>query len=163
MELPLETQELLSSLIGTGSVPWREVEISTTRLPSAIQADAPSVLAPRTVMALSLREPARSLRTVGMTVGNEIFLHRDYLDLTTAAGLGLIVHEKVHVEQFNTIPAFLNLYQAAAQYTPESRPWENQYEYPAYIAERSLYCKLVARGMPRGAWTPLGVVLWGCP
>lgn len=163
MKLPLETQELLNSLVGPGGVSWRDIEISTTPMSGVIQPGTPSVLAPRAVMALSLREPARSLRTVGMTMGKDIFLHRDYLDFATAAGLGLLAHEKVHVEQFNTIPAFLDLYMAAARYTPEDRPWENPYEYPAYIAERSLYCRLVTSGMPRGSWTPLGVVLWGCP
>ena len=157
--VPERARQVLEPLMGQG-IPWNDITIHVGRLPQASL--APHALVPRTVMAVSLKEPARSLQTVGMTIDREIWLARGHDDFESAAGLALLAHELVHVAQFEADPAFAEKYDAAAQQTPRDRPWENPYEGQAYEEEQRIYCRLVADGLPRGRWVPLGVSLWGC-
>jgi len=141
-------------------IPWNDVTVHVGRLPQATL--APSAMVPRAVQAVTAKEPARSLQTVGMTIHRDIWLARGHDDFESAAGLALLAHELVHVRQFEADPLFAEKYDAVAQQTPQNRPWENPYEMAAYSEEQRIYCLLVAEGRPRGRWVPLGVSLWGC-
>ena len=157
--VPERARQVLEPLMGQG-IPWNDITVHVGRLPQASL--APHALVPRAVMAVSLKEPARSLQTVGMTIDREIWLARGHDDFDSAAGLALLAHELKHVQQFEEDADFAANYDAAAQQTPRDRPWENPYEAQAYEEEQRIYCRLVADGLPRGRWVPLGVSLWGC-
>jgi hypothetical protein len=157
--VPERARQVLEPLMGQG-IPWDDVTVHVGRLPQATL--APSALVPRAVMAVTAKEPNRSLQTVGMTIHRDIWLARGHDDFESAAGLALLAHELVHVGQFEADPAFADKYDAAAQQTPRDQPWLNPYEAQAYEEERRIYCLLVAEGRARGRWTPLGVSLWGC-
>lgn len=141
-------------------IPWDDIMVHVGRLPEA--ALVPHSLVPRAVQAVTAEEPARSLKTVGMTIHRDIWLARGHADFRSAAGLALLGHELVHVAQFENDPAFADKYDIAAQQTPRDRPWENPYEAQAYAKELRIYCALVNQGYPKGRWVPLGVSLWGC-
>lgn len=157
--VPDRARQVLEPLMGPG-IPWDDITLHVGRLPNA--ALVPSALAPRAAMAVTAKEPARSLQTVGMTIDRDIWLARGHDDFESAAGLALLAHELVHVGQFETDPAFAERYDAAARQTSPNRPWENPYEAQAYAEEQRIYCLLVAQGRPKGRWVPLGVSLWGC-
>lgn len=138
---------------------WEGIQVHVGPLP-AVQ--APMVLLLRPTAAVTASAPARTLRTVGITIGEDIFINEDHADLRSAAGLALLAHEVYHVEQGRRDPLFNMHYEEAADSTPRDRPWENPFELPAYLKERNVYCTLVGQGVPKGRWTPLGVALWGC-
>ena len=138
---------------------WEGIQIHVGRLPAS---QGLMVMLPRPLAAVTGYDAARTLQTVGVTIGEDIFLSPQHADEGTAAGLALLAHEVYHVEQGRRDPLFNVRYNEAAAFTPQDQPWENPFELPAYLKERDVYCTLVARGLPRGRWTPLGVTLWGC-
>ena len=151
---------MLEPMMGP-SIPWDGVRLHIGRVPGG-SLPAPRALVPRSCAAVTAKEPERSLRTVGMTLHRDVYLEKHYANFTTASGLALLAHELKHVEQFEADPKFAQRYDAAARNTPVSQPWTNPYEEIAYQEERRIYCQLVAQGVPKGRWTPLGVMLWGC-
>jgi len=159
VRIPTETRDLLSPYV-PADTPW-DVDVRL-RVPHSLSAALPSSRIPRPVMAVTARSEDRALLAIGQSFDGVVVLHPRFADLETAAGLSLLGHEMVHQQQFSTIPKFLAAYSAAARDTPKDRPWENPFEFPAYEAERNIYCRLVADGFPPGNWTPLGVQLWGC-
>lgn len=158
--VPERAREILEPLMGSG-IPWDDVQVHVGRLPQASL--VPHALAPRSVMAVTAQEPARSLMTVGMTIHRDIWLRPGHADFYSAASLALLAHELVHVRQFEADRGFAQKYDDAARQTPSGKPWLNPYEAQAYEEERRIYCLLIAEGRPKGRWTPLGVTLWGCP
>lgn len=119
--------------------------------------------APRWVTGRRLPHGMQKLEVVGVSIPGRIMLGIPRVELATAAGLSLVAHEMVHQEQYRTIPNFEGVYEQADQASDPEHPWENPYEYPAYVKEREVYCALVKEGVPGGGWIPLGVQLWGCP
>lgn len=159
-----ELRQKVAPYLTGRQIPWQSINLHVGRLPEdrASVLQAPHVMVRRRVMAVTALGKARSLVTVGIAMGRDIYIDPRYADFDTAAGLSLAVHELVHVDQHERDPSFLAKYQKAAKSTPDDRPWENVYEAEAYQAERVAYCDSVAHGFPRGKWTPLGVTLWGC-
>ena len=157
--VPDRARQVLEPLMGSG-IPWNDVQVHIGRLPQGMV--APQALVRRAAMAVTAKGAARALQTVGMTIERDIWLARGYDDFESAAGLALLAHELVHVRQSEEDPEFAEKYDAAARATPSDRPWENPFERAAYNEEQRIYCALVAEGMPKGKWVPLGVSLWGC-
>jgi len=121
-----------------------------------------------------------ALRAVATTIGYQVYVDPAYMDTDTAAGLSLLVHERVHVEQFQEIPDFLYWYNVYADVTPHDRPWENPYEMEAYLRECEAYDWFLLHrhpidsncfeygcsgndGYPPGNWMPLGYTMGFCP
>jgi len=158
MEIPGDARQLLTPYFGEKV--WEVADLHVGAFPEV------STLVPRSLVKLAITyvtvPASRGLRTVGMTVGTSIYLHPEYADLSTAAGLALLAHEMEHVRQAIEVADFDRVYENAARVTPHDRPWENPYEYVAYRKEQKVYCDKVAEGMPKGRWIPLGVQLWGC-
>lgn len=167
MRVPDNVRRILSPIMG--DVSWDRVDLRMEDL-SGYAMTVPMTYAWALTRGLkrvtglqrASRAVVQPLRTVGMTIGEHIYLDKHYADLKTAAGLSLLAHEWVHVEQSWQIPNFDALYEAEMANTDPARPWENRYEYPAYRREQQVYCQLVAMGVPPGKWLPLGVQLWGC-
>jgi hypothetical protein len=125
--------------------------------------EVPLSVAPRPIMAMTFLNPlARALQTVGMTVGKHIYLDPNYGKLETAAGLALLGHEIVHVNQGEADPHFEDKYKVALRQTNSNRPWENPYELPAYAKECEIYYQKIAEGWSPGNWKPMGVQLDLC-
>lgn len=155
--IPERTRQILEPFLGS-NLPWNDINLTIGNLPHAL---APSALIPRNVMAVSARGIARALKAVGMTIHRNIWIDKSHADFETAAGLSLLAHELVHVEQFEQIPNFDKLYHQAAWAIPRDQPYLNPYEETAYRTEVEVYCALLAEGYPKGKWEPLGVALWG--
>lgn len=158
--IPPQIQELLAPFLPS-TLPWTEVDLRFQNVSGLDQIDPHNRISrarvKRSVQAVTLSGLARSLRTIGMTIGRTIFMDPRSSKLKDAASLALLGHELVHVNQFETIPNFEALYDFEARQTPESSPWLNKYEYPAYEVECRIWHALIADGVPKGSWTPLGV------
>lgn len=159
--VPLRAIEILSPFFDPGS-PWG-FDLRFQQFLGTVTAIGPCSVGPRNVVAVTARGAGRNLRPIGRSFHGTVILHPEYGNLETAAGLALLGHEKVHQDQFDTIPNFESLYARANAKTDPNRPWENTYERPAYIKEAGIFCALVAMGFPPGDWTPLGVEVFGCP
>lgn len=163
MIVPEEARRILRQITQEDIPTWDDIDLRFTR--SIPNAQFPCALAPLGVVSVTRRingALAIGLKTVGMTIGRTIYLAIRPKDLNTAAGLALLAHEKVHADQYSSIPDFQARYTELAERTPANQPWRNPYEEAAYRVEARVYCKLVETGYPRGRWTPLGVSLWGC-
>jgi hypothetical protein len=123
---------------------------------------APSPKA-KVIPVLSRMSAEDSLQTIGLSEKGVIILDPGHADLSTAAGLALLAHEAVHQDQYENITDFDTVYELEDRHVPADRPYENKYEYPAYMKERQVYCDLVKQGYPRGNWVPLMVQVMGCP
>lgn len=173
MLVPEEARQILQQ-ITPSTTSWDAVDLHfTSSIPGAAvmrsQVGAgiciPCALVPAGIISVTRRVRgtfSTSLKTVGMTVGHTVYLAINPKDLRTAAGLALLAHEKVHVDQYACIRNFQDLYTRAAERTPDNEPWRNPYEEMAYRVEARVFCRLVDAGYPKGKWTPLGVSLWGC-
>lgn len=166
MIVPDEARRILQQVV-PDDASWENIDLQfSSRLPeSQISGRCPYAIIPMGVVFVTRRAygtATRALRTVGMTIGRTIYLAIHPRDLRTAAGLALLAHEKVHVNQYATIPNFQDLYTQMAYQTPAGQPWRNPYEEQAYRVEARVYCQLVAAGYPRGKWVPLGISVWGC-
>lgn len=169
--VPTEVRQILEPLMPGRRIPWEQVNLHvrplseaaafTTFTTESIVPLTRITTFPNVGVRRMLLWPHR-LITAGMAIGREIFIVPSRFITTTAAGLALIAHELVHVDQHEKDPNFLAHYREQARNTPRDRPWENPYEREAYLEERRVYCTLTSRGMPSGKWTPLGVSLWGC-
>lgn len=153
--VPETVREALDHKVSPG-VSWDEVSIHVGRLPTGL-AQAPHAMAPRNIIPVAGAFARQPLKTVGMTIGRDIYLAPTHADFNTAAGLALVAHEMVHVAQGERVPAFEEVYEAAAMGTPPDKPWLNPYERPAYVEEARVYRHLLAEGYPPGDWVPLGV------
>src|SRR3990167_1378932 len=142
----------------TGDLPWHNIDLRIQRIPSATIAPIHVVFA---FNAYSPHYPM-ALTAVAMTIGSDIFIDPSFADFETAAGLSLLVHEAVHVRQFNEIPNFLALYNQANEGVSDDRPWDYFFEMEAYQAECSAFRFFLAQGYPRGDWLPLGEVMHFC-
>lgn len=145
----------------SGRVPWDDIRLTFQSL-QGMSMYQPAALAPRAMQALTLKGAARALQTAGVTIKRHVILDPNFGKLDTAAGMALLGHEILHVQQGETIPNFEELYDQAAQQTDPDRPWENPYEAPAYALECRIWHSLVAQGWPPGAWKPMGVTLGLC-
>ena len=105
---------------------------------------------------------AGGLKVVGATIGETIYIDPDYAEWHTAAGLALLAHERLHLDQVRNIPDFSYHYAMADAQTPANRPWENPYEYDAYLLECQVWHSLIQSGMPEGSWVPLGAAVGLC-
>lgn len=160
--VPEDIRDRLDPFISQG-VSWDAVNLNVGRLPRAEL--APHAVIPRSVLFVTRRDDpgaAHALKTVAVTIGQDIFIDKAHADFNTASGLALLAHEKVHVNQNERIPNFAREYDKAARRTARDRPWENPFELEAYREEADVFCGLVAEGWAPGKWEPLGVTLWGC-
>jgi len=164
--IPEEIRRAIEGFLVGRQIPWQSINLHVGRLPEATEAAGgprvPYVLVQRPVTAVGLRSWARNLIAVGMAIGRDVFIAPSHARFDTASGLSLLVHELVHVDQYERDQFFLAKYEEAAAKTPDGRPWENPYEMEAYLVERDSYCVMVAQRVPKGRWVPLGVTLWGC-
>jgi Domain of unknown function (DUF4157) len=160
-QLPGGIQELLQEYV---DMPMQEVDVRVEQV--QLEARVPASMAryglKRVIGKYRGRANNSSLKVVGATIGDIIYIHPDYAEWETAAGLALLAHEIRHVEQQQTIPNFLSLYQAEDAVTPSDRPWENRYEYEAYLRECQVWHDLIRKGYPRGSWVPLGAQVGIC-
>jgi hypothetical protein len=160
--IPREAQDALRQFFPP-STPWESIELTQESLRGMAVAGIPLSVAPRPIMAMTLANAlARALQTVGMTIGKHIFLDPNHGDLETAAGLALLGHEVVHVNQGLADPRFEDKYAVELRHTNPNRPWENKYELPAYTKECEVYWAKIAEGWPPGNWKPMGVQLELC-
>ena len=162
MRIPIDMRRELEPFLRGRSLDWDSIEVDLVAMSYVyMEFPVPHALVKRSVMLVTAEGSARGLKPVGMTIAQHIFLDKDHADFDTAAGLALLVHELVHVDQWKTDPNFDRHYQQMAAQTPDDTPWGNPYEREAYLAERQAYCGYVAMGVPKGRWTPLGIHLWG--
>jgi len=162
-ELPEDTKQMLRTV---SSLDWEGVDVQVQPL-SGLTARVPQSriwagLIYVTGSMRGLRQIRSSLRAVGATIGQTIFIDPSFAKWNTAAGLALLVHERRHVEQKRTIPGFDDLYIEAQANVHPDRPWENPYEMDAYQEECRAYYDLLAKGVPPGNWVPLGVAMGFC-
>jgi Domain of unknown function (DUF4157) len=76
---------------------------------------------------------------VGTTVGNNIYLKAGEYDPGIVAGLALLGHELVHVDQYAqgmTVPAYLN------ELRKNGSGRQNKYERPAYLEQDNILSDL---------------------
>ncbi len=158
--IPDEARRVLEPFMG--NLPWENINLHVGRLPIGADGQLAYALIPRAVMAISAPRAFRALKTAAVTMKRDIFIVPEHANMEDAAGLSLLAHELVHVKQGEVDPQFLARYSELAAHTAPDRPWENPFEMQAYQKERQVYCSLVARGVPKGKWVPLGVTLWGC-
>jgi hypothetical protein len=155
-----ELQQALQSYFP--GAPWDRMDLTVRSLRGFALAPTPMALAPRALLAVTMKGCARALQTAGMTIGRHIFIDPSFNQPQTAAGIALVAHEIVHVQQGEQDPGFESKYDLAAQDTDPNRPWENPYEYEAYLKECQVYWDKVREGWPPGGWQPLGVQLNLC-
>ncbi len=158
--VPEEIQELLRPYLPPDAN--FDFELTFRRGGEISRVFGPTSMAVRSFAAVSLSGLARNLQVIGRSLMDLVILDPAAAGLDDAASIALLGHETYHQWQFDNVPDFRRQYEDEADRTPEDRPWDNRFELPAYQAERAIYCDLVARGVPRGPWVPLGVELWGC-
>jgi hypothetical protein len=162
-QLPEDTQRILE---GVSPLSWDGIDVKVRPL-TGLGAFVPQskVWSGLKYVVGKMRGSRRSragLKAVGATIGETIYIDPDFADWNTAAGLALLAHERLHVEQKRTIPGFDELYAEAQATVHPQRPWENPYEMDAYQRECQVYYRLVAEGVPPGSWVPLGVAMGFC-
>jgi hypothetical protein len=160
-QLPEETKRILERV---SPLNWDGVDVRVQPL-AGLGASVPQskVWSGLRYVVGKMRGRARSaLRAVGATIGETIYIDPDFADWNTASGLALLAHERLHVEQKRTIPGFDELYAEAQAGVDPGRPWDNPYERVAYERECQVYYDLIAEGLPRGSWTPLGAAMGFC-
>lgn len=160
-QLPLETQRTLERVSPLG---WDGIDVRVQRL-TGLEASIPQskVWAGLRYVVGGMRGRLKgALRAVGATIGETIYIDPDFADWTTASGLALLAHERIHVEQKRSIPGFDQLYAEAQAGVSPARPWDNPYEMDAYCVEAKTWYALTQQGMPPGNWLPLGVALGFC-
>ena len=162
-QLPLETQRTLERV---SPLRWQGIDVQVRPL-TGLGAFVPQSKiwsGPRYVVGRMRGSfwSRRSLRAVGATVGQTIYIDPDFADWNTASGLALLAHERLHVEQSLTIPNFEEQYAEAQEGVHPGRPWDNPYEMEAYQRECEVYYRLVSEGFPPGNWLPLGVAMNFC-
>lgn len=135
-------------------LPWQDIELHFQRIP---QARAPVV-----VVVWPAVYPA-ALRTAALAIGTDIYIDPEFGDFETAAGMALLVHELVHVEQYLATPNFLAEYNRVNEGVPEDQPWINPFEWEAYRIECQAYDYFIQSELyPAGAWQPLGKAIGIC-
>ena len=159
-QIPQQARELLEQFF-PGGARW-DAELVFRQLSFMSGVAAPSSYGPRAVAAVTLPRAQQRLRPIGRSLDGIVILDPRFGNLDTAAGLALLAHELEHQDQWRSIPDFERQYAQENRTTPRDMPWENPFEKAAYQKERAVFCQLVADGVPRGSWTPLGVQLWGC-
>jgi len=161
--IPDEARRRLEPLMTPG-IPWQSITLHLEPLAQGISANIPHATVARSVVAVTLKGLARTLKTVGMAIGNHVWIAPEFAKWDTASGLALLAHELVHVLQDQEDPNFARKYDAEARKTPPDKPWLNHYELASYCQEAAVYKKLVAQGMKPGSWKPLAIeVGFACP
>lgn len=162
-QIPTEVQQSLERETGLS---YQDVDVRVERLQLEARIAGPASHASyglrRVVGRLRGRRTGSRLRVIGATIGHTIYIDPEYADWGTAAGQALLAHERWHLEQKRTIPNFDALYAEEEAQTHPDRPWENRYEYDAYLRECKVFAALMRRGMPQGGWIPLGVQIGLC-
>ncbi len=158
--IPQHARETLERFLPPGT-PW-DIDLQYRRILATVPGQHPSTLGPAAVMAVTLPRAVRALKAIGRSLAGVVFLHPDFGNLDTAAGIALLGHEMVHQNQYVDVPNFEQVYGVENRNTPPDMPWLNRFEEAAYMKEREIYCQLVSEGVPKGNWMPLGVQVWGC-
>lgn len=163
-EIPNDVKESLRTVM---DLQFTDVDVRVERVPASM-----IIGMPRAHAAVGLRRvvgrfrggrrSAPGLKVIGATIGETIYIDPAYARWDTAAGQALLAHERLHLEQKRTIRNFDQKYAEEDARTPEERPWENPYEYAAYLLECKVFAKLLRKGMPQGSWIPLGAQIGLC-
>lgn len=176
-QVPLDVQESLKQVF---DLSFRDVDVRVE--PIQVESSVPvpaSRVSRRTARLYGMRQPRplgmrrvvgrfrgrrsnSTLKVVGATIGETIYIDPAYAEWDSAAGQALLAHERLHLEQKRTIRNFDQLYAEQERVTPEDSPWENPYEYAAYLKECQVFYSLIKRGMPSGSWIPLGAQIGLC-
>lgn len=162
-QLPLETRHILEGIL---PLDWEGIDVRIQPL-TGLGAFVPqskvwSGLKYVVGKMRGARQAKASLKAVGATIGETIYIDPNFAQWNTAAGLALLAHERLHVEQKRTIRNFDELYAEAQEGVAPGRPWDNPYEMEAYCLEAKTWHTLVQQGLPPGSWLPLGVSLGFC-